>query len=54
MVAVIGPLLESIGTRWLGVCVVRTWVIFSPLLWVVLKWGPGWREEKVVRGEEGK
>jgi hypothetical protein len=26
-------------------------VVFSPLLWVVLKWGPGWRDEKVARDE---
>ena len=32
--------------------VVGVWVGFSPLLWVVVKWGPGWREEKVLRDEE--
>ena len=51
-VAIIGPLLDKMGTGWLGVLVVGVWVGFSPLLWVVLKWGPGWREEKVLRDEK--
>jgi len=50
-VAVIGPLLDRIGTGWLCVLVAGIWVISSPLLWMVLKWGPAWREEKVLRDE---
>jgi hypothetical protein len=50
-VALIGPLLDSIGTGWISVLVAGIWVIFSPLLWMVLKWGPTWREQKVVRDE---
>lgn len=48
-VAVIGPLLDRIGTGWISVLVAGIWVVFSPLLWMVLKWGPVWREEKLVR-----
>ncbi|KAE9380515.1 MFS general substrate transporter [Stipitochalara longipes BDJ] len=51
-VAIIAPLLEKIGTGWVGVLVVGIWVAFSPLLWVVVKGGPGWREDKVIRDEE--
>jgi len=50
-VAVIGPLLDRIGTGWISVLVAGIWVVFSPLLWMVLKWGPVWREEKVLRDE---
>ena len=54
-VAVIGPLLERIGTGWLGVLAVGIWVVlFNPWLWVVMRWGLGWREEKRVMDEERK
>lgn len=48
-VAGVGPLLNHIGTGWTGVLVAGVWVGFSPLLWVVWTWGPGWREEKRAR-----
>lgn len=51
-VALIGPLLERIGTGWVGVLVVGVWVAFSPLLWAVVRCGPRWRDEKVVRDNE--
>jgi multidrug resistance protein len=51
-VAIVGPLLSAVGMGWVGVIVAFIWVCASPLLWVVYKWGPGWREEKRVREEK--
>lgn len=53
-VAIVGPLLSTVGMGWVGVIVAFIWVCASPLLWVVYKWGPRWREEKRAREEKKK
>ncbi len=45
-VAAIGPLLNEIGTGWVSVFVAGCWLCCSPLLWIVLRYGPAWREER--------
>jgi hypothetical protein len=54
VVAIVGPLLSAVGMGWVGVIVAFIWVCASPLLWVVYKWGPRWREEKRSREERKK
>ena len=50
--ALILPMIEGMGLGWcftfLGLVVLCT----SPLLWVLLKWGPKWREERRVKAEQ--
>nr|QTE76010.1 ScyR10 [Scytalidium album] len=44
--AVVVPMLNAIGMGWVGVFVAGMWVILSPIVLFVIRWGPGWREEK--------
>ncbi|EEH18465.1 hypothetical protein PABG_07526 [Paracoccidioides brasiliensis Pb03] len=39
------PLITKLRIGWTGTIVASTWVISSPLLWGVMKWGRHWREE---------
>ncbi|MCJ1294364.1 hypothetical protein MMC34_005922 [Xylographa carneopallida] len=49
--AVVVQMVEGLGPGWCFV-VAAGWVVGgSPVLWVVGRWGPGWREERRVRGE---
>ncbi|KAK1147333.1 hypothetical protein N8T08_001410 [Aspergillus melleus] len=48
------PLIDRIGIGWTATFVAGIWAIFSPLLWVVSRWGHGWREELRVKGEAEK
>lgn len=50
-VAGIGPLLDKVGPGWANVVVAGIWLCASPLLWVVWRFGPRWREEKRVKAE---
>ncbi|KAF2877427.1 major facilitator superfamily domain-containing protein [Massariosphaeria phaeospora] len=49
--AVINIMIESMGRGWCFTFVAAVVAAASPILWVLLKWGPGWREERRVRGE---
>ncbi|KAE8147520.1 MFS transporter [Aspergillus avenaceus] len=42
-VAAAEPLISVIGIGWSGTLLASLWVAFSPLLWVVLKFGHAWR-----------
>lgn len=51
-VAAVIPVVERIGFGWTGTAVAGIWLGCSPLLWVVMRWGYGWREEKAKRLKE--
>ena len=48
--AVIIQLIAAMGRGWCFTFVAAVVLCASPLLWVELKWGPAWREERRVRG----
>ncbi|OKL60718.1 hypothetical protein UA08_03990 [Talaromyces atroroseus] len=43
-VAAASPLIERIGIGWTASFIALLWLVFSPLLWAVYRWGYGWRE----------
>lgn len=43
------PLVTRGGIGWLGVTIAGIWLVFSPLAFVVIKYGARWREEKRLR-----
>jgi MFS family permease len=51
-VAAAVPLIERIGMGWTCTFVAGIWLVFSPLLWAVYKWGYGWREKKRLKEGE--
>jgi MFS family permease len=53
-VAAVIPLLEKIGIGWTSVVIAGVWAVFSPVMFIVVKFGPKWREEKRVREEKRK
>ena len=47
------------GTGWAFTFIGVLYMLLCPILWVVMRWGPGWRKEKKERvelkmGEKGK
>ncbi|KAF2201545.1 MFS general substrate transporter [Delitschia confertaspora ATCC 74209] len=52
--AVINIMIDSMGRGWCFTFVSAVVVTFSPILWVLLRWGPTWREERRLRMEEKK
>ena len=50
--AVIQYMIDTMGVGWCYTFLGLVVLAFSPLLWVVMKWGPGWREERSLREEE--
>ncbi|KUJ12303.1 MFS general substrate transporter, partial [Mollisia scopiformis] len=50
-VAFIGPLQAKIGSGFACVAVAICWILSSPLLWIVWKHGPAWREERRIKAE---
>lgn len=45
-VALVEPLLNSIGRGWTGTLIAAVWAIGSLLWWAVWVWGAKWRKEK--------
>ncbi|KAI1642341.1 putative MFS transporter [Daldinia loculata] len=43
--AIANPLIDRIGIGWTGTLVAFLWILFSPLLWAVMIFGPKWRAE---------
>ncbi|KAI0195504.1 putative MFS transporter [Astrocystis sublimbata] len=43
------PLAMRGGIGWLGVVIPGIWLLFSPILYVVLRYGPKWREEERLK-----
>ncbi|KAF7167808.1 hypothetical protein CNMCM5623_000996 [Aspergillus felis] len=45
-VAVADPLIQRIGIGWTATLIAFLWVLFSPLMWAVFRWGHRWREAR--------
>ena len=50
--AVVQYMIDAMGVGWCYTLVGLLCFAASPLLWVVLRWGPQWREERFVRVEK--
>ena len=50
--AVITIMIDSMGRGWCFTFIAGVVAAASPILWVLLKWGPKWREERRVQLEE--
>ncbi|OIW22430.1 putative MFS transporter, partial [Coniochaeta ligniaria NRRL 30616] len=44
-VAIANPLIGRIGIGWTGTFIACLWLLFSPSLWAVMKYGPEWRAQ---------
>jgi MFS family permease len=53
-VAVVIPMLEKIGIGWTSVVIAGAWTVFSPIMFLAIKFGPTWRDEKRIRREKRK
>jgi MFS family permease len=53
-VAVVIPILEKIGIGWAPVVIAGAWTVFSPIMFLVIKFGPTWRDDKRIRQEKRK
>jgi hypothetical protein len=51
-VAAVIPILQRIGIGWTSVFIAGAWLVFSPIMFIVVKFGPRWREEKRVKEEK--
>jgi multidrug resistance protein len=51
-VAIVTPLLNSIGRGWTSTLIATVWVMFSGCWWAVLVWGPRWRKEKAAKSSQ--
>lgn len=49
---IINIMIDSMGRGWCFTFIALICIAAMPLLWVELKWGPGWREERRVRLEK--
>ncbi|EHL02104.1 putative Quinidine resistance protein 2 [Glarea lozoyensis 74030] len=47
--AVITIMIQKMGRGWCFTFISLVCIVTMPMLWVELKWGPGWREERRVR-----
>ena len=52
--AVIVPMIDSMGRGWAFTLIALVVALFSPILLVLQKWGPTWREERRVKAERMK
>lgn len=48
---IINLMIATMGRGWCFTFITLVCVGATPLLWIELKWGPGWREERMVRME---
>lgn len=51
---IINIMVEGMGRGWCYTFIAAVLAATSPILWVLLKWGPGWREERRVKIEMKK
>lgn len=49
--AVVVPMINTMGCGWCFTFIAAIVTLASPILWVEVKWGPSWREERRVRVE---
>lgn len=52
--AVIIEMIEAMGRDWCFTFVAAVVFFASPILWILVNYGPGWREARRVREEEAK
>jgi len=52
--AVVIYMIDAMGRGWCFTFIAGVVAVLSPILWVLEKWGPGWREARRVRMEEAK
>jgi len=50
--AIIIQMIEAMGRGWCFTFVAAVVAALSPILWVLIKWGPGWRDARRVREAE--
>ncbi|CRG83359.1 putative transporter AQR1 [Talaromyces islandicus] len=53
-IAAANPLIDRIGIGWTGTFIAFLWVLFSPILWAVYKWGHGWRETARIKNADAE
>lgn len=46
------PMEHAMGTGWAFTLIGALYLVLSPMLWVVMRWGPQWREQRRVKDEE--
>lgn len=49
---IINIMIDKMGRGWCFTFIALVCIVTMPLVWVELKWGPGWREERIVRMEK--
>ena len=49
--AVVVPMIDRMGVGWAYTFASLVWIALSPSLWLLMKYGPGWRREKKEREE---
>ncbi len=57
MTAVVNPMINALGRGWTFTLISLIWVVLSPMMWAVVKWGSQWRkerQEKEARRKERK
>jgi len=52
--AVVIYMIDAMGRGWCFTFLAGIVALFSPMLWVLQRYGPGWREERRVRVEQAK
>ncbi|KAF4632081.1 hypothetical protein G7Y89_g6043 [Cudoniella acicularis] len=52
--AVVVPMIEAMGRGWTYTFAAAVWLLFSPVLFLLIRWGPGWRKEKKAKADRLK
>ncbi|KJK61654.1 Major Facilitator Superfamily protein [Aspergillus parasiticus SU-1] len=52
VVAAATPLINAVGIGWAGTVLAFIWIVYSPLLWVLMKWGHDWRREELKKRDQ--
>jgi len=52
MVSIINPILVALGDGWAYILLGGLCVLVSPLLYVEVRWGPTWREQRRRKQQE--
>ncbi|KAF2261538.1 MFS general substrate transporter [Lojkania enalia] len=51
---IINIMIDAMGRGWCFTFIAGIVLLFSPILWILLQWGPKWREERRVKMETTK
>ncbi|KAH7411043.1 major facilitator superfamily domain-containing protein [Cadophora sp. MPI-SDFR-AT-0126] len=52
--AIINIMINRMGRGWCFTFIALVCIVASPMLWVEMKWGPKWREERMIRMDKQK